>query len=286
MYNGNPFRGNTQIVYESHPLDAVAPADVSAVEIHVDFASGARPRPADIDTMLSQLSGDRIRLFAIDYDSQLRRVPDLRRFINLEYLHLAGRKLASPGRLSFLRRLHTLFLVGAKDAQLSAVFPGPLKDLRLVRGNTEILDVSVIGRTKLQSCQKLREFGEVELADVELEACHHVDLKTLDRVSGLKKLCLSAPRHTDRFDFLAGCRDLVSLTVAGSPGAPTAPAHLASADFRGLAMCPTLRRVMLQLSDERIGELAENYPHLLIGNGNVCFRGREQISGGPPAKRK
>src|SRR5262245_46919487 len=134
MYNGNPFVKNTLTIHESHPLDAVAPFDVEAIEIHADFAAGTRPKPADIETVLAKVPATAIKLFAIDANSELREVPSLRRFTNLEYLHLAGRKLASPGDLSFLHRIHTLFIVGAKDSSLAGIHSGPLEYLRLIRG--------------------------------------------------------------------------------------------------------------------------------------------------------
>jgi hypothetical protein len=48
---------------------------------------------------------------AIDYDSQLPEVPDLRRFTRLEYLHLAGRKLAAQG--SSISEMHSAPTGGA-----------------------------------------------------------------------------------------------------------------------------------------------------------------------------
>jgi hypothetical protein len=276
MYNGNPFKQNTLTIYESHPLDAVIPAKVEAIEIWVDFSAGTRPRPADIATVLAKVPAAEVKLFSIHPDSQLREVPDLRRFSNLEYLHLAGRKLASPGDLSFLRHVHTLFVVGAKDSSLAGLRLGPLKSLRLIRGNTQILDVPVRW-AELQSCQKLREFGSVELRVLELEGCHHVDLSTLARVRGLKDLQLVGLRRLDDFSFLRGCRELVSLQVAGSLGAPRAPARFAMADFRGLGDCPSLRNVGLQLNDAKIRALAAEFPHLLIGNGAVCFQGDNEL---------
>jgi hypothetical protein len=279
MYNGNPFLKNTVTIYESHPLDAVTASDVKAIEIQVDFAASTRPRPADIEAVLAKVPAAEVKLFAIDYNSELREVPSLRRFTNLEYLHLAGRKLASPGDLSFLHHVHTLFIVGAKDSCLAGVHPGPLKDLRLIRGMTEIIDVPVVGRALLQSCQKLREFGAVELRFLKLEGCHQVNLATLARVTGLKELHLNGLRRIDDFNFLSGCRELVSMLVAGTAGAPRAPAGLALADFRGLGECPSLRNVRLQLSGSRIQELAIEYPQLLISNGDVCFRGSDRLPG-------
>lgn len=276
MYNGNPFKHNTLTIYESHPLDAAIPAKVEAIEIWVDYSAGTRPRPADIDTVLAKVPAAEVKLFSIDYSSELRQVPDLRRFSNLQYLHLAGLKLASPGDLSFLRHVHTLFIAGAKDSSLAGLRLGPLDNLRLIRGNTEIMDVTA-GRALLQSCQKLREFAAAELRVLELEGCHHVDLATLARVRGLKDLQLLGLRRLDDFGFLRGCRDLVSLQVAGSAGVPRAPVRFAMADFRGLGECPSLRNVGLQLNNSRIRELAAEFPHLLISNGGVCFRGRNEL---------
>jgi hypothetical protein len=278
MSNRNPFKQNTLTIYESHPLDAAIPSKVEAIEIWVDYSAGTRPRPADIGTVLAKVPAAEVRLFSIDSSSELREVPDLRRFSNLEYLHLAGRKLASPGDLSFLGRVHTLFIVGAKDSSLAGLRLGPLENLRLIRGNTEILDVPV-GKALLQSCQKLREFGATELRILELEGCHHVDLATLSRVRGLKDLQLLNLRRIDDFSFLRGCRELVSLQVAGSLGAPRAPLRFAMADFRGLGECPSLRNVGLQLSNARIQELAAEFPHLLISNGGVCFHGSTELPG-------
>jgi hypothetical protein len=279
MYNGNPFVQNTLTIHESHPLDAVIPSGVKAIEIHVDFAAGVRPRPADIEAVLAKVPATEIKLFAIDYNSELRELPSLHRFTNLEYLHLAGRKLPSPGDLSFLHCVHTLFMVGAKEPRLAGMYLRPLKNLRLIRGKTEIIDVTVLGRALLQSCQRLREFSAVELRVLGLENCHHVDLTTLARVKGLTELHLNGLRRIDDFGFLRGCLELVSMVVAGTAGAPQAPANLATADFRGLAECPSLRNVRLQVSSPRIQELAIEYPQLLISNGDICFRGREQLHG-------
>ena len=278
MYNGNPFKKNTLTIYESHPLDAVIPSKVEAIEIWVDYSAGTRPRPADIGTVLAKVPAAEVKLFGIDSSSELREVPDLRRFSNLEYLRLAGAKLASPGDLSFLRHVHTLFITGTKDSSLAGMRLGPLKNLRLIRGSTEIMDVTV-GKAWLQSCQKLREFGAIELRILELEGCHHVDLATLARVRGLKDLQLLGLRRLDDFSFLRGCRELVSLQVAGSLGVPRAPLRFAMADFRGLGECPSLRNVGLQLSNPRIRELAAEFPHLLISNGGVCFHGRNELPG-------
>lgn len=276
MYNGNPFKKNTLSIYESHPLDAAIPSKVEAIEIWVDYSAGARPRPADIGTVLAKVPAAEVKLFGIDSSSELREVPDLHRFGNLEYLHLAGRKLAAPGDLSFLRRLHTLFIAGAKESSLAGMRLGPLRNLRLIRGNTEIIDVPV-GKAVLQSCQKLREFGAIELRILELEGCHHMDLATLARVRGLKDLQLLGLRRIDDFSFLRGCRELVSLQVAGSLGVQRAPLHFAMTDFRGLGECPGLRNVGLQLSNTKIRELAAEFPHLLISNGGVCFHGRNEL---------
>jgi hypothetical protein len=276
MYNGNPFKKNTLTIYESHPLDAVIPSQVEAIEIWVDYSAGTRPRPADIGTVLSKVPAAEVKLFGIDSSSELREVPDLRRFSNLEYLHLAGAKLASPGDLSFLRHVHTLFMAGAKDSSLAGMRLGSLKNLRLLRGRTEIIDVTV-GKAWLQSCQKLREFGAIELRILELEGRHHVDLATLARVRGLKDLQLVGLRRLDDFSFLRGCRELVSLQVGGSIGAPRAPLRFAMADFRGLGECPSLRNVGLQLSNTKIQELAAEFPHLVFSNGGVCFQGRNEL---------
>lgn len=276
MYNGNSFKQAALTIYESHPLDAAIPSKVEAIEISVDFLAGTRPRPADIATVLAKVPAAEVKLFSIHHDSELREVPDLRRFSNLEYLHLAGRKLASPGDLSFLRHVHTLFIVGAKDSSLAGLRLGPLKDLRLIRGNMEIMDVPV-RRAELQSCQKLREFGAIELRVLELDGCHHVDLSTLARVRGLKDLQLWGLRRLDDFSFVRSCRELVSLQVGGSIGAPRAPARFAMADFRGLGECASLRNVGLQLNNTKIRELAAAFPHLLIGNGAVCFRGANEL---------
>lgn len=277
MYNGNPFRKNTLTIYESHPLDAVIPLRVEAIEIGVDFSAGTRPRPADIGTVIAKVPAAEVKLFGIDYNSELRETPDLHRFPHLEYLHLAGRKLAAPGDLSFLRHVHTLFIAGAKDSSLAGMRLGPLKGLRLLRGNTEIIDVAVVGKALLQSCQKLRGFGAIELRILELQGCHHVDLATLARVRGLKELHLLALRRIDDFSFLRGCRELISLLVAGSVGAPRAPLRFAMSDFRGLGECPSLRNVGLQLNNSRIRELGAEFPRLLISNGDVCLRGRDEL---------
>lgn len=276
MSNGNPFKKNTLTIYESHPLDAVIPSKVEAIEIWVDYSAGTRPRPADIDTVLAKVPAAEVKVFGIDANSALREVPDLRRFSNLEDLRLTGAKLASPGDLSFLRHVHTLFIAGAKDSSLAGMRLSPLKNLRLLRGRTEIIDVTV-GWAWLQSCQKLREFGAIELRILELDGCHHVDLATLARVRGLKDLQLVGLRRLDDLSFLRGCRELVSLQVGGSIGSPRAPSRFALADFRGLGECPSLRNVGLQLSNTKIQELAAEFPHLVISNGGVCFQGRNEL---------
>jgi hypothetical protein len=69
--------------------------------------------------------------------------------------------------------------------------------------------------------------------------------------------------------FALGCQELKDLTITTALG---------KTDFSALGQALALQSVFLGVRSAVIERLASDSPHLLITNGEVCFRGGQKIS--------
>jgi hypothetical protein len=265
MREANPFaKEETLTIIESRPRKARIPATARAVCIRPDPKDWkAQPRLDDIDAVMARLPPDTVELIDIDYDSGLPRLPCLDRQSHIRYVHLGAHKLRDYSPLFTLTRLERLFLVSVPLTSLSAFQSRPLKSVRLIRGRLTHVDVSA-PFVFLQNCTQLTTFGNVSIANLILQSCRRVDLASLAMVRRLRQLRLLAPGPLPSTAPLLGCKSLESLVITATP--------LGKTDLRVLGTIPSLKWVFLAVGDARVAELALALPHIMVTNGDVCFR--------------
>jgi hypothetical protein len=270
MREPNPFaKDATASIIETRPRNARIPADVRAICILPDPEDRkARPKADDIDAVMARLPPHTVELIDIDYNCLLSRLPRLDQQSQVRYAHIGGRKLRDYGPLFSLSRLESLFLVSAPLPSLSAFQSRQLRRLRLIRGHVPHLDLSATS-VFLQHCARLRTFGNVNIASLILESCRNVDLASLGRVRGLRKLDLLAPGPLPDLAPLLGCTLLQSLVITAAP--------LGKTDLRVLGDLPSLKWVFLDIGNARIAELSKAVPRAMVTNGSACFRGTKQM---------
>jgi Leucine-rich repeat (LRR) protein len=261
---------STLRIDETLPL-VVAQSQVKGIAI-VPGAVGVKRKPnlAGIEAVLSTLPEESIEYFLVDYDSALRRLPDLSRFPNLRDLRVDGRKIQRLEDLSSLTRLEHLRLVNPKLTMLSDLNARHLETLQIIRGRLEVLDASA-SWVLLQSCSKLREIQSTGIRTLILEACRAVDLDCLAGVPDLESLHLVGHSELLDLDFLSRCSRLESLVISAT--------KIPRARHEGLGLCQALKRVFLPIQERALREVAASYPSILFGNGDVSFRGGDRLDG-------
>jgi hypothetical protein len=271
MHEPNPFRDKTLTLIESRPSAPPMLGELRGLAIRPDRDDlGARPRLDQINALLARIPApEQIELLEVDYHSNLTALPALARFPNLRYAHVAGRKIKSYEGLHALRRIQSLFLVAYKEQDLSRFSSQQLLYLRLIRGSVSRIDRNAKSAL-LQNCSHLTELSEVRMESLMIEACNRLELETLPRVSGLRKLSLIAQRNIPALDWIGRCPSLQSLVITANP--------LTHADLSALCTSRHLKVAFLgSVSKARILQIAEQNPGLVVTNGDICFHDRRPV---------
>jgi hypothetical protein len=169
MYQGNPFGEDTLTLSEAKPRIQLK-KKIKAIEIQPDEDDyAAKPDLNKINEILHSIpSKEKIRLFGIDYDSNLRSLPDIDIFPNLTHAHFACRKIKDYSKLHSLKMINHLFLCNYPYLDLSGFEHLNLNDFRAIRGRIEIFNIST-DTALLQNCSKIIEFGKVTIKHLMLE---------------------------------------------------------------------------------------------------------------------
>jgi len=120
------------------------------------------------------------------------------------------------------------------------------------------------------NCSRLVSFDGAEVSYLDLQSCRNVDLSTLASVRGLVNLQIvgSGPVVTD-FGFATRCRELKNLTITTVHN---------TADFSALGRVPALGSAFLVVRRKLLAQVAGDFPHLVLSNGDVGFRGSQEMS--------
>lgn len=262
---------DTFVIIESRPLDTPPSSDVRHIKITADESEGAegeKPRPDEVDEAIRSVSAEGVKTLKIHYSSRLTRLPPIDRFRNLSVLEIEAKGIKDLGPLSALEHLERLLITSCKADNLSALRRHSFDYVRLIGGNIVHFDL-MTRRAFCQKCAHLVSFEGAEISYAEVESCKRVDLSTFASVRGLISLrMVGTGPAVANFDFASGCRDLKNLTI-------TTP--LSKADFSALGRAPALRSAFLGVKRSVLEQIAADFPHLLITNGDVCFHERQEM---------
>jgi len=262
-------QGDIFVIIESRPFDTTPPSDVRHVQITAARAAEERPRPDEIDEVIRRVPAEGVRTLRIHYSSRLTRLPPIDRFKNLKVLEIQNRTIKDLGPLFALGHLESLTLTSVKADRLPALQGRRYNYVRLIRGNIVQLDLTA-RNVFCQECSHLVSFGGAEISFADVQSCKNVDLSTFAPVRGLIDLRIvgTGPVVTS-FDFAVGCRDLKNLTIT---------TLRSTTDFSALGRAPALRSAFLLVKRSMLARVAGDCPHLVISNGDVCFRGCQQMT--------
>ena len=260
---------DTFVIVESRPLETPPSSDVRHIEITAKGAEEAKPRPDEIDEVIRRLPAEGIATLHIDNSSRLTRLPPIDRFKNLRVVEIHSKSIKDLGPLFALQHLKRLIITWGKADNLSALRGRPFDYVQLSRGNIVRFDLTA-GTAFCQQCSHLASFEGAEISFAQLESCKRVDLSTFASVRGLISLRMvgSGPVAAN-FDFALGCRDLKNLTITTARN---------KTDFSALGRVPALRSAFLDVKSAVIKRLAADFPHLLLTNGEVCYRDNQEMS--------
>ena len=265
MYEPNPFAGKrTLSIDERMPARATARADIRAISIRGGRGSvSGTPDEQRIEGLLASLRRpERVELFEVDYGSSLRRVPNIDRFRNIRFAHVAGRGIRDYGALYRLRRLKSLFLVNYQQRNLEDFPRLALDSFRAIRGRLEQLAVRA-RFALLQDCARLRDLSGSAVGWLIMETCKRVSFPTLCNVQRLRRLELLGCRGLDNFDWIAGCETLQHLVVTAVP--------CSRIDLTGLTAARSLRAIFLPAPEKLIASTSAS-TRAAVSNGDVWYR--------------
>lgn len=268
MYVSTPYRDRTVVIDESNPdIEAARRAGVQGLEIKRSLiAPGSRlDKDALNDVVQSVDDPDSIRAFVVDYNSGINSLPDLDRFRNIEYFHVAGRKLKAYQDLTSFPQLKSIFLAGFKAANL-CLHPGVnLEYFRSIRGNLKSISFSSKNYW-LQSCQKMQWFEDVQGESAWIEGCNSLDLNTLGRIRGLTSLRMSNIKSLDSLSFIEKCKSLEKVSITATA--------MNAVNVGDLEKSPCLKKLFLgQCSKDRLRAISMSAPSILLSNGDLTIIG-------------
>jgi len=268
---------NTFVIVESRPLDTPPPPAIRSVEIREADVHGGKPdkaRPDEVDEVIRSIPPDGVEVFrmgsVIGRPIQLRRLPPIDRFKNLKNVEFRAGTLQDLSPLFALEHLKILEITACPLTNLSPLRTRRLDSVRLIRGKITHFDLSARS-VLLQACSHLVSFAGAEITNLDLESCNKVDLSTLASVRGLidLRLVASGPVAAN-FDFLAGCSTLRRLTIS---------TPLGKTDFSALGQAPAVKFAYFAARNSALKRIALDCPDILVSNGNVCYRGQQELPG-------
>jgi len=262
MYQGHPFRTGVRAITESAP-----PSSLRAPVIGLRIGPGdghhrARAKLTELETLLDSVAPGPLRLLEIDPSSQLDRVPRaVERFMQLQYAHVAGRKLRDYGALASLRAITSLFVTGYRETTL---WPMPQLALQSFRSIGDSLVSCALSSKKLWlQRSKVRRFEGGTVDELWLDKCLSLDHESIRHLVGLRHLTLMG-QPLASLDFLAASPTIRSLDVFALPK---------STNVDELLRSTTLERVFLGVTAKMVERIGRANPRLAITNGETCFMG-------------
>jgi hypothetical protein len=149
FHEPNPFAASETLTIDEHaPGRPTASANIRAIVIRANPAASRHVDLARVQARMDALPNpERVRLFAVDYDSRLTRLPSLSRFPRLEHLHIGARLIRDYAPIHRLRALKDVFLVGYKHRDLADLASRRFEQLRLIRGQITTLTCRRPGRS-------------------------------------------------------------------------------------------------------------------------------------------
>ncbi len=270
MYESQRYRDNTFVIDETNPVSPnQVPAGIEGIAIdasETDFKAKAKFNEiAEIFAGLEQ--PELIKIFTVDSDRKITKLPDYDAFVNLEYFFMAGRKVKAFDDLSHFKKLKEVFLVNYKNKTLKLQQGHLLEYFRAIRGRLEVIDFDV-RRIFLQTTGKFKRFEPMASDCIWLEGCHALDMSTLAHVRGLKTLWILGRKNLETLDFIADCHDLEELSITAT--------DLKKTDVSALNKAKKLHKLFFGCSKPLLRTLSEAVPSILMSNGDLAFLGGEE----------
>lgn len=262
MHQGHPFRTGVRAITESAPPSSLR-APVVGLRIGPgDGAHRARAKLPELESLLESVAPDSVRLLEIEPASQLDWVPRaISRFTQLQYAHVAGRKLRDYSALASLREVKSLFVTGYREPTL---WPMPQLALESFRSIGDSLTSCALSSKKLWfQRSKLQAFEGGVVDELWLEKCPSLDHDSIRTLTGLRHLVLMGQSLVS-LDFLAASPGIRMLDIFALPK---------SADVDELVRTSTIERVFLGTNDKVVERIGTANPRLAITNGEACFIG-------------
>ena len=274
FHEPNPFgTAETLTIDEGAPRRSTARANIRAIVIR---ASSTVSRHVDVGRVQGVMDAlpnpERVRLFAVDYDSRLSRLPSLARFPQLAHLHIGARRIRDYSPIHRLRALKNVFLVGYKHRDLADMAPLRLEELRLIRGQITTLDVSA-SWALIQGCTQLRDLGDSSIRFLILQACNKLSCDSLRKVRGLRRVDLLGCRGATEFSWMRACKTLQRLSVTATPSS-----RMDLSTLRGAHA----RQLFLSIPAAKLREVSNMLPEAAVSNGDVWYRGGAVGEGSDP----
>ena len=270
MFQANPFFEETLHINEANPIKYTRRKNLKGIAIGPDPENySAKPNIIDINKLLRSIKEPgQIKLIEISYDSQLKALPEIELFPNIEYAHIGGRKISKYDKLFQFNKLKSLFLVNFKETSLEGFYGLSLENFRAIRGRLETFDIPA-DSVFLQTCNNLVDFHEVEIRFLMIEGCQKVSLNSLTRILGLNELHLLGRNEIPSFDFINECRELQNLVITAT--------DLKQTDLQAIILSPRLKYVFLgNVPNSTISFLGKGNKNISITNGDFYyFRGEE-----------
>jgi hypothetical protein len=264
MHQGHPFRTGVRKITETKPPTSLRRPVVGVRIVSDPKGSRAKPEIDRIESLLSSVTEpSTVRLLDIEFDCRLDRVPQgAARFSELEYAHVAGRRIVDYSALAPLRNIKSLFVTNYTEPTLWPMDGLSLDSFRSIADRLETCSLSA-GTLWLQR-STLRRFTGGTVAKLQVEKCNNLDLATIAALEGLEELqIMSMPKLLD-FGFLSRCSHLKRLEVYS---------RLRGTNVDELKRSRTLEWVLIQLPSKLIREVGVANPNIAISNGDTCFIG-------------
>ncbi len=271
MYVPNPYKNSSITIDETKPvLSADINCDINCIEIlpsSIDYE--AKPDEAALTEVLRSIKRpENVKALVVDYDSGLKRMPDIKAFTNLEYFHIAGRKIKAYQDTRFLEKLKNVYVAGYKGCDIELAPGVSLEYFRAIRGSLQKIDFSS-KEFCLQSCGKLERFGSIFSETMWLEGCHTLELDSLENVKGLNSLRIMGRKKLDSLAFVSKCKSLKTVSITAT--------DMRLVDASVLEESRSLRKLFVgQCSKPLLREFSQSAPSILLSNGDLTLIGGQE----------
>lgn len=255
---------STLTIAEDAPKNSTGRTGIRAVVIRPARSTlKSKVNQDGVQALLDSLpEPEKLRLVEISYESRLRSVPNLTRFPNVQFAHVAGRSLKDYAPLYSLERLRSLYLVNYPKRDLDDFLPTQLEYLRAIRGSVSNLRV-VAQSAHLQYCGKLVDLSGAAISSLTIESCNQLNCASIANIRGLERLNLLACKSLADFNWAQGCRSLQHLSVTAIPAS-----HLDLDTLAGSAV----PQLFLAVPKKKIAEVARRAPNSVVSNGDCWYR--------------